>query len=68
MAGEPQPLEDHDELRWLAPDRIDDVDWLEQDRPAVARAAQLLAAEAPEGAADPEGAVDAEDPAPPRAH
>ncbi|MCA6094124.1 (deoxy)nucleoside triphosphate pyrophosphohydrolase [Streptomyces sp. SCA3-4] len=44
LAGEPRPLEDHDELRWLTPDRIDEVDWLEQDRPAVALAARLLAA------------------------
>ncbi|MEV5242194.1 (deoxy)nucleoside triphosphate pyrophosphohydrolase [Streptomyces cinnamoneus] len=44
LAGEPRPLEDHDELRWLTPDRIDEVDWLEQDRPAVALAAGLLAA------------------------
>ncbi|MEU9208258.1 (deoxy)nucleoside triphosphate pyrophosphohydrolase [Streptomyces sp. NPDC048415] len=34
-SGEPQPLEDHDELRWLAPGEIWDVDWLDQDVPAV---------------------------------
>ncbi|PHQ49432.1 DNA mismatch repair protein MutT [Streptomyces cinnamoneus] len=44
LSGEPRPLEDHDELRWLTPDRIDEVDWLEQDRPAVAAAVRLLAA------------------------
>ncbi|MEU1373439.1 (deoxy)nucleoside triphosphate pyrophosphohydrolase [Streptomyces triculaminicus] len=44
MAGEPRPLQDHDELCWLTPDRVDDVDWLEQDRPAVALAARRLAA------------------------
>src|SRR4051794_29068419 len=38
LAGEPRPLQDHDELRWLAPDRVDEVDWLDQDRPAVAGA------------------------------
>ncbi|GHG79905.1 DNA mismatch repair protein MutT [Streptomyces griseocarneus] len=43
VAGEPRPLQDHDELRWLTPDRVDDVDWLEQDRPAVALAARRLA-------------------------
>ncbi|MFC5718881.1 (deoxy)nucleoside triphosphate pyrophosphohydrolase [Streptomyces gamaensis] len=43
LSGEPRPLEDHDELRWLTPDRIDEVDWLEQDRPAVAAAARMLA-------------------------
>jgi 8-oxo-dGTP diphosphatase len=31
----PAPLQDHDELRWLTPDRIWDVDWLDQDVPAV---------------------------------
>lgn len=35
LEGEPRPLQDHDELRWLTPDRAFDVDWLEQDRPAV---------------------------------
>jgi len=31
--GEPRPGSDHDELRWLGPDRLDEVDWLEPDRP-----------------------------------
>lgn len=31
----PRPLQDHDELRWLSPDRIWEVDWLDQDVPAV---------------------------------
>ncbi|MFI6035538.1 (deoxy)nucleoside triphosphate pyrophosphohydrolase [Streptomyces sp. NPDC051315] len=31
----PAPLEDHDALRWLTPDEIWDVDWLDQDVPAV---------------------------------
>nr|WP_153539697.1 (deoxy)nucleoside triphosphate pyrophosphohydrolase [Streptomyces sp. RB17] len=31
----PRPLQDHDELRWLTPDRIWEVDWLDQDVPAV---------------------------------
>lgn len=31
----PQPLEDHDELRWLTPDRLWEVPWLDQDVPAV---------------------------------
>ncbi|MBL1291022.1 (deoxy)nucleoside triphosphate pyrophosphohydrolase [Streptomyces sp. NPDC057067] len=42
LSGEPSPLEDHDELRWLAPDEADDVDWLDQDRPAVAEAVRRL--------------------------
>ncbi|MGW4028119.1 (deoxy)nucleoside triphosphate pyrophosphohydrolase [Streptomyces sp. NPDC004838] len=42
ISGEPRPLEDHDALRWLAPDETGTVDWLDQDRPAVAEAARLL--------------------------
>ncbi|WP_432101109.1 (deoxy)nucleoside triphosphate pyrophosphohydrolase [Streptomyces sp. WAC 04229] len=35
---DPEPLEDHDDLRWLTPARIWDVPWLDQDVPAVERA------------------------------
>ncbi|WP_128379624.1 (deoxy)nucleoside triphosphate pyrophosphohydrolase [Streptomyces cavernae] len=35
LSGDPMPLEDHDELRWLDPDEIWDVEWLDQDVPAV---------------------------------
>lgn len=42
LSGEPAPLEDHDELRWLRPDELDSVDWLDQDRPAVAEAGRRL--------------------------
>ncbi|MFD6417119.1 (deoxy)nucleoside triphosphate pyrophosphohydrolase [Streptomyces sp. NPDC060194] len=41
-SAEPRPLEDHDELRWLGPDEVWDVDWLDQDRPAVREAAARL--------------------------
>lgn len=34
-SDDPKPLQDHDELRWLTPDEIWDVDWLDQDVPAV---------------------------------
>ncbi|WP_405913315.1 (deoxy)nucleoside triphosphate pyrophosphohydrolase [Streptomyces sp. NBC_00963] len=44
ISGEVRPLEDHDELRWLGPDEIGTVDWLDQDRPAVAEAARRLRA------------------------
>lgn len=47
LSGEPRPLEDHDELRWLARDELDAVDWLDQDRPAVAEAALRLPAARP---------------------
>ncbi|MEU8889784.1 (deoxy)nucleoside triphosphate pyrophosphohydrolase [Streptomyces sp. NPDC048442] len=45
LSGEPRPLEDHDELRWLGPDESDTVDWLDLDRPAVAEAVRRLRAE-----------------------
>ncbi len=35
VAGEPAPLEDHDELRWLDAGELLDVDWLPADLPAV---------------------------------
>ena len=42
----PEPLEDHDELRWLGPGEIWDVHWLDQDVPAVRQTlAHLEAAE-----------------------
>ncbi|MFI6472196.1 MULTISPECIES: (deoxy)nucleoside triphosphate pyrophosphohydrolase [unclassified Streptomyces] len=44
LDGEPRPLQDHDELRWLAPEEADAVDWLPQDRPAVAEAMRILGA------------------------
>ena len=34
--GEPQPLDHHDELRWLAPGEFGAIAWLESDRDAVA--------------------------------
>lgn len=33
--GEPQPLEEHDAVRWLPRERVGDVDWLEGDRPII---------------------------------
>ena len=35
VEGEPQPLDHHDELRWVSPAEFDEVDWLESDREAV---------------------------------
>ncbi|MFE7512448.1 (deoxy)nucleoside triphosphate pyrophosphohydrolase [Streptomyces sp. NPDC057540] len=52
LSGEPRPLEDHDELRWLARSELDSVDWLDQDRPAVAEAALRLPATPTGGARD----------------
>ncbi|MEV0266658.1 (deoxy)nucleoside triphosphate pyrophosphohydrolase [Streptomyces sp. NPDC050617] len=42
LAGDPRPLQDHDELRWLGPAEVHDVPWLDQDRPAVAEALRRL--------------------------
>ncbi len=39
--GEPSGTE-HDALRWLTPERLDDVDWLEPDRPFLAELRELL--------------------------
>ncbi|GGU37127.1 DNA mismatch repair protein MutT [Streptomyces lavendofoliae] len=47
LSGEPSPLQDHDELRWLARHELDSVDWLDQDRPAVAEAARRFPGEHP---------------------
>ncbi|MFH9223423.1 (deoxy)nucleoside triphosphate pyrophosphohydrolase [Streptomyces lydicus] len=43
VSGVPRPLQDHDELRWLLPGEESQVDWLDQDRPAVAEAMRRLA-------------------------
>ncbi|MFH8569085.1 (deoxy)nucleoside triphosphate pyrophosphohydrolase [Streptomyces sp. NPDC017993] len=49
LSGEPRPLQDHDELRWLLPGEEGQVDWLDQDRPAVDEAMRRLAATASVG-------------------
>ena len=40
--GEPRATE-HDELRWLRADELDDVDWLEGDRPFLDELSVVLA-------------------------
>jgi 8-oxo-dGTP diphosphatase len=35
LAGEPLPLQDHDELRWLAADEAPEVPWLPADLPLL---------------------------------
>ncbi|MER7835530.1 (deoxy)nucleoside triphosphate pyrophosphohydrolase [Streptomyces sp. NPDC096040] len=35
VSGAPSPLQDHDALRWLTPEELWDVNWLDQDVPAV---------------------------------
>lgn len=39
--GDPQPLDHHDELRWVALDESDDVAWLDSDVDAVTILARL---------------------------
>ena len=40
VEGEPQPLDHHDQLRWVAPADFDEIEWLESDREAVATLAK----------------------------
>lgn len=40
--GAPEPLQDHDALRWLSAGELWDVDWLDQDVPAVREASRHL--------------------------
>ena len=40
--GEPTAGADHDELRWLGPDELGDVDWLEPDRPFLPSVREVL--------------------------
>ena len=35
ITGEPQPLDHHDQLRWVTTAQFDEIDWLESDREAV---------------------------------
>jgi 8-oxo-dGTP diphosphatase len=47
VAGEPTPQADHDALAWVGADALDDLDWLEPDRPFVpALRTALLGSEA----------------------
>jgi 8-oxo-dGTP diphosphatase len=40
--GTPEPLEDHDELRWLTASELDDVPWLDGDVQIVAALSRHL--------------------------
>lgn len=44
-AGEPQPLEDHDQLRWLTRTSLYAVEWLPADLPIVRAIGALMAPE-----------------------
>jgi len=41
VEGDPVPSE-HDEIRWLSPEELDEVDWLDSDRPFVAELRERL--------------------------
>ena len=41
VRGEPTPTE-HDRVRWLGADDLDEVDWLEADRPFLTELSALL--------------------------
>jgi mutator protein MutT len=43
LSNFPSSSSDHDELRWLAPSELDDVDWLPGDRPIVAAVRERMA-------------------------
>ncbi|MFG3050423.1 NUDIX domain-containing protein [Kitasatospora sp. NPDC048239] len=45
LSGDPRPLEDHSELRWLTPAEFGEVDWLDHDREVLPHVARLLAAD-----------------------
>ena len=40
--GEPQPLDHHDEIRWVTREEFDEVAWLESDVDAVTILARLV--------------------------
>ncbi len=40
--GEPRPGDDHDEVRWLTPEQLAEVDWLEPDRPFLSELGEIL--------------------------
>ena len=42
VEGEPAAGDDHDALCWLGPDELDDVDWLEPDRPFLTAVREVL--------------------------
>jgi 8-oxo-dGTP diphosphatase len=54
LLGYPEPRQDHDEMRWLAPDDLSSVEWLPADQPMLAAVAAALRSR---GAADGPGAT-----------
>ncbi len=63
--GEPTPSEhQHDALRWLGPEELDDVEWLAPDRPFLPELRELLADGHRLEGGDVGGAVGGRTPAP----
>lgn len=54
LLGYPEPRQDHDEMRWLAPDDLSSVEWLPADQPMLAAVAAALRSR---GAGDGPGAT-----------
>lgn len=42
LLGYPEPRQDHDEMRWLAPEDLNSVEWLPADQPMLAAVAAAL--------------------------
>lgn len=51
-AGVPVPGIDHDEVRWLGPDELAELDWLDPDVPIAEEVAARLRSDSPPAAAD----------------
>ena len=51
-AGQPQPLTDHDELRWCAAHEVDGLGWLPADRPVLTALHRVLAGPGRRGGTD----------------
>lgn len=56
--GDPSPRE-HDRVRWLGPEQLDEVDWLEADRPFLDALRRLLAHPAARGILEDREAAEA---------
>ncbi|TRW46965.1 (deoxy)nucleoside triphosphate pyrophosphohydrolase [Georgenia yuyongxinii] len=43
IAGTPEPLADHSALRWVGSDALEDLDWLDPDRPIAVALREVTA-------------------------
>ncbi|MFE6050192.1 NUDIX domain-containing protein [Kitasatospora sp. NPDC056446] len=67
VAGEPRALQEHDALRWLGPDELDAVDWIDHDRDVLPHVARLLTGTGSGREAGPGAGAEAETGAAPEA-